>query len=188
MDSSIFDTSMENFISCLAVADSGLLTILKKTIETTLARPFVQSRLIVRINREILRNWELLHLVQVSGALLFVAEDEERARSTGVYKAFHVQIWELDVMTSEAKEIKMLGDRAIFLGQDASVSVESSKFIGVKPNHIYFINSGNVIFRSQGWGDIDMRTYSLEDGKIQSSYYSVSVNPISPPTWVIPSL
>ncbi|XP_055830978.1 probable F-box protein At1g65740 [Solanum dulcamara] len=148
--------------------------------------PSVRSRLVLRINREILR-WDYLHLVQVSGVLLFVAQDEERARSTGFYKDYRFQVWELDVMTSEAKEIKMLGDRAIFLGQDASMSVESSKYIGVNPNHIYFINSVAVIFRLQGWSGIDMRTYSLEDGKVQSSYHSASVNPISPPTWVIPS-
>ncbi|KAH0648746.1 hypothetical protein KY285_033994 [Solanum tuberosum] len=82
----------------------------------------------------------------------------------------------------KAKEIKVLGDSAIFLGKNGSFSIDTSKSKGVKPNHIYFTDNWK-------YGDgKDMGAYNFEDGKIQSFYVGVSVHPICPATWVIPSL
>ncbi|KAK4728595.1 hypothetical protein R3W88_021583 [Solanum pinnatisectum] len=134
------------------------------------------------------------HLVEVSGALLFVAQIcdyEEPDGPNGGYSASMFRVWEIDVIKGEAKVIKELGDRAIFLGRNASINinnVSSKQVLGVKPNHIYFTDGWTEMYpQLEGGGGRDMGVYSLEDEKIQPFYDGISVSPICPPTWVIPS-
>ncbi|KAG5593019.1 hypothetical protein H5410_043533 [Solanum commersonii] len=94
------------------------------------------------------------YLVEVSGALLLVIQykldgclygcDSRHDTTT----AFHV--WELDLIKGEAKRIKLLGDKAIFLGCNASTSMEPSKFIGAMPNHIYYTDNFREFFPLDG--------------------------------------
>lgn len=125
------------------------------------------------------------YLVEVSGALLLVTQfskfDKLKGPNAG-FKTYEFRVWKLDLIKSKAKEIKILGDRAIFLGNNGSLSIDASKSIGVKPNHIYFTDNW------KGGDGRDMGAYSLEDGKIRSFYPGISVSSICPPTWVIPSL
>ncbi|KAH0643157.1 hypothetical protein KY290_034762 [Solanum tuberosum] len=134
------------------------------------------------------------HLVEVSGALLFViqiCDYEEPDGPNGGYSASMFRVWEIDVIKGEAKVVKELGDRAIFLGRNASINisnVSSKQVVGVKPNHIYFTDGWTEMYlQLEGGGGRDMGLYSLEDEKIQSFYDGISVSPICPPTWVIPS-
>ncbi|MCD7473062.1 hypothetical protein HAX54_014647 [Datura stramonium] len=122
------------------------------------------------------------YLVEVSGALLLVTQFSEYDKLDGPsagFKTYQIRLWQLDLTKSKSKEIKILGDRAIFLGINGLISIDS---IGVKPNHIYFTD--NWKGRDDGR---DMGAYCLEDGKIQSFYPGISVSPFCPPTWVIPS-
>lgn len=114
---------------------------------------------------------------QVSGALLFVSQFCNYDAFDRL-KTYKFRVWKLDLIRRKAKEIRVLGDRAIFLGKNGSISIDTSKSIRVKPNHIYFTNiSGR-----------DMGAYSLQDCKIQSSYPGISVSLICTPYWVITSL
>ncbi|WMV25630.1 hypothetical protein MTR67_019015 [Solanum verrucosum] len=122
-----------------------------------------------------------LYLVEVSGALLLVSQFCNYDTVDGL-KTYKFRVWKLDLIRSKAKKITVLGDRAIFLGKNGSISVDASKSIGVKPNHIYFTDNW------EGGDGTDMGAYSLEDGKIQSFYPGISVSPICMPSWVIPSL
>ncbi|XP_047265781.1 uncharacterized protein LOC107859621 [Capsicum annuum] len=99
------------------------------------------------------------------------------------------KIFELDVIKGELKEeIKTLGESAIFVGRNTPSSVDSSKFRGVKPNHIYFTDDWADQFNElEGGGGRDMGTYNLEDAKIEAFYPGESLSPICPPTWVTPS-
>lgn len=82
------------------------------------------------------------------------------------------RIWKLD--------IRDLGDSTIFPGINGSISIDASKSIGMKRNHIYFTDNWKI-------GDgRDMGSYHLKDGTIRSFYPCVYVCP--PPTWLIPSL
>ncbi|KAF3647415.1 hypothetical protein FXO38_17044 [Capsicum annuum] len=94
-----------------------------------------------------------------------------------------------DVIKGELKEeIKTLGESAIFVGRNTPSSVDSSKFRGVKPNHIYFTDDWADQFNElEGGGGRDMGTYNLEDAKIEAFYPGESLSPICPPTWVTPS-
>ncbi|XP_059290259.1 F-box/kelch-repeat protein At3g18720-like [Lycium ferocissimum] len=153
-------------------------------------------RLVVAMEDDILRLYGIVfYLVDVSGALLFVTQIcdcEEPNGTNGGYHTSKFQVWELNVIKGEAKEIKELGDRAIFLGRNASINIpinDSSKFARVKRNHIYFTDKWTELFNAhEGGGGRDMGAYSLEDEKIQPFYQGISVSPICPPTWVIPSL
>ncbi|XP_015084407.1 putative F-box protein At4g17565 [Solanum pennellii] len=137
----------------------------------------------------------LFHLVEVSGALLFVTQVcdyEDPDGPNGGYRASMFRVWEIDVIKGEAKVIEDLGDRAIFLGRNASITIDnvsSEQVVGVKSNHIYFTDgwTENMNGQLEGGGGRDMGVYSLEDGKIQPFYDGTSVSRICPPTWVIPS-
>ncbi|PHU28399.1 hypothetical protein BC332_00492 [Capsicum chinense] len=107
----------------------------------------------------------------------------------GGYKTLKFKVFELDVIKGELKEeIKTLGESAIFVGHNTPSSVDSSKFRGVKPNHIYFTDCWSDHFNVlEGGGGRDMGTYNLEDAKIEAFYPGESLSPICPPTWVTPS-
>ncbi|XP_049360020.1 F-box protein At2g26160-like [Solanum verrucosum] len=135
------------------------------------------------------------YLVEVSGALLLVTrfynidEDEvdfaNGGRSVETYK---FEVCELDVTKGELKEIKNLGDSTIFVGRNEASCIDSSKFTGIKPNHIYFTDDWFDFDREQEGGvGRDMGAYNLEDGKIESIYPELSISLICPPTWISPS-
>ncbi|OIT39554.1 hypothetical protein A4A49_30441 [Nicotiana attenuata] len=103
-------------------------------------------------------------------------------------QTFKIKVYELDIIKGELKEINSLGDSAIFLGLSGASSIESSKFTGVKRNHIYFTDDWCRIKNKEGGNGRDMGAYNLEDGKIESFYPGLSISPLSPPTWVTPSI
>ncbi|XP_059290253.1 putative F-box/kelch-repeat protein At5g24040 [Lycium ferocissimum] len=109
------------------------------------AEPVVEPELLVQknINGACWPHRKQLYLVEVSGALLLVAQFSKCQRLGGSidYKIYEFRTWELDLIKSKAKEIKSLGDRANFLGGNGSISIDSSKSIGVKANHIYITDN-----------------------------------------------
>lgn len=61
----------------------------------------------------------------------------------------------------------------MFLGNNWATCIDSSKYSGVKPNHIYLC----------------IGAYNLEDEKFESYYHRQrSTSTICRPTWVMPSL
>ncbi|XP_015159050.1 putative F-box protein At1g65770 [Solanum tuberosum] len=131
-----------------------------------------------------------LYLVEVSGALLLVAQYSTNHKLYGTDSGditYSFQVWEVDVVKGEAKRIKHLGDRALFMGCNASTSIDPSKFVGVKPNHIYFTDSFIELFSFCGGGVHDMSAYSLESGHVPSFYSGTFGRFAIPPIWVMPS-
>ncbi|KAI8569443.1 hypothetical protein RHMOL_Rhmol02G0279600 [Rhododendron molle] len=82
-------------------------------------------------------------------------------------------------------EIMSLGDNALFLGDNASVSVDASRFPGIKANCIYYTDE-HWEFRKRG-GLKHMGIYCLEDGRNNPCYEEQSSNLVCPPLWVNPS-
>ncbi|KAL3340725.1 hypothetical protein AABB24_029051 [Solanum stoloniferum] len=104
-----------------------------------------------------------------------------------VWKTNKFRLFKIDAIKGEAKEIKSLGDKAIFVGCNASIAIDSSKFVGVKPNHIYFTYDWTCMF-SQGDDSREIGAYNLEDETIQPSTQGISgVDLVSPAIWVTPS-
>ncbi|XP_015162580.1 F-box protein At2g26160-like [Solanum tuberosum] len=148
-------------------------------------QPIVTTRLVAEINQLNEMNEHMfmfrLHLVELSGALLVVSRFDDD--SNGTFHTFKYKVYEVDVIRGELKkEMKALGDSSIFLGLNWGICIDSSKFIGIKPNHIYF--AGDVLEELTE----DMGAYNLEDGKIESFYPGQSTSLIYPPTWIMPSL
>ncbi|XP_049362013.1 uncharacterized protein LOC125826708 [Solanum verrucosum] len=125
------------------------------------------------------------YLVEGSGALLIVKQFCENGKVVGhIAGEYEFQVWQLDLIDGEAKEVKILGDGALFLGCTASTSIDPSRFVGVKPNHIYFTN-GRELSLNKHNGKY-MRAYNLEDGKTTFFNHNTHVSPVFPSTWVIP--
>ncbi|MCD9639985.1 hypothetical protein HAX54_024996 [Datura stramonium] len=127
------------------------------------------------------------YLVEVSGVLLFVQQVMITQNVPDGWKTKKFRVFKIDVTRGEVKEIKSLGDKAIFVGCNASTSVDTSKLAGVKPNHIYFTYDWTNIFR-EGDDWREMGAYNLEDGTIQSFDQDISgADFVSPAIWIAPS-
>ncbi|KAG8371850.1 hypothetical protein BUALT_Bualt12G0005900 [Buddleja alternifolia] len=84
------------------------------------------------------------------------------------YGLIDFRVYELDLINGGCSKIMNLGDRAIFVGHNTSISFDASQFIGViRPNHIYFTDDDMEWYPCliKGGGN-DMGCYSLEDDKI----------------------
>ncbi|KAG5593367.1 hypothetical protein H5410_043881 [Solanum commersonii] len=98
-------------------------------------------------------------------------------------------VYKIDLDACEAMPTKDLGDRAFFLGPNASISVQASQFPGIKPNHIYFTDNCLCAYlRFQEGCGLDMGMFNLADESIQPHYDGVSLSCVSPPIWVTPNL
>ncbi|KAF3642486.1 hypothetical protein FXO37_22492 [Capsicum annuum] len=97
------------------------------------------------------------------------------------------EVFEIDINKAELKEVNTLGDYEVFVDFNIAISIDSSKFTGVKSNHIYFTDDDDNSFRKGDGGGRNMGAYSLEDGKVESCYPGESLSHICPPTWVTPS-
>lgn len=152
---------------------------------TATPQPIVKPQLLFSLKDDMFRQYSVqFYLVEVSNSLLFVT----RYSHGNGGQTFKIKVYELDIIKGELMEINNLGDSAIFLGLSGASSIESSKFKGVKPNHIYFTDDWVEEFNYvKGGGGRDMGAYDLEDGKIESFYPGLSLSRICPPTWVIPS-
>ncbi|KAI5670749.1 hypothetical protein M9H77_11113 [Catharanthus roseus] len=85
-------------------------------------------------------------------------------------------------------EVKSLGDRALFLGRNPSVSLSASEFEGLfKPNCIYFTddNEENFYFEPRGGGGLDMGIFNTETSTIEPHFTGEYRSPISPPFWYL---
>nr|XP_004246092.1 putative F-box protein At3g25750 [Solanum lycopersicum] len=153
----------------------------------TTSEPIVEPRLLFwSEDKTIFRRPSVqFYLVELSDALLFVIRFAHY--SNGGHKTFKFKVVELDLIEGELKEkeIKTLGDSAFFLGfNTGACCIDSSKFSGIKPNHIYFTDDWNDIL--EGGGGKDTGVYNYEDGQIESIYPGLSLSLICPPTWIMP--
>ncbi|XP_009603652.1 probable F-box protein At4g22060 [Nicotiana tomentosiformis] len=155
----------------------------------SIAQPIVKSHFLVRLKDEIFDEASVqFYLVELHGALLLVTRFAHHNEEEDGYDTFKFKLSELDVIKRELRDINDLGDSTIILGRNGASSIDSSKFKGVKPNHIYFTDDWVEEFNYvKGGGGRDMGAYDLEDGKIESFYPGLSLSRICPPTWVIPS-
>ncbi|KAH0703348.1 hypothetical protein KY285_017626 [Solanum tuberosum] len=104
------------------------------------------------------------------------------------YGTTNIRVFEVDLVTGKLTQTKELGDRAFFIGHNASRSVQP---LGIKPNHIYFTDDYWESYLSfEEGGGLDMGVFNLADGIILPvpHYKGVSLSPVCPPTWVTPTL
>ncbi|KAL2540053.1 F-box protein SKIP23 [Abeliophyllum distichum] len=81
-------------------------------------------------------------------------------------------------------EVPTLGDQALFLGNNVSISLSSSNCI--KANCIYFSEDNYELYSTErGGGGYDTGIFNLEDGTIQLNYAGESRSCLAPPLWYI---
>ncbi|KAI8569431.1 hypothetical protein RHMOL_Rhmol02G0278500 [Rhododendron molle] len=142
---------------------------------------------------------EQLYIVESKGLVLMVIRDLsllnfwdglvlDNTNRLRVYDGTHrVQVFEAALRKNgKWLEVTSLGDNAVFLGDNASVSIDASRFPGIKANCIYYTDE-YWEFRKRGGVLNHTGIYCLEDGSKSPSYEEESFNPICPPLWVSPS-
>ncbi|XP_058203101.1 uncharacterized protein At1g65760-like [Rhododendron vialii] len=92
---------------------------------------------------------------------------------------FGFRVFKAASSTNEWVEIMRLGDNALFLGENASISVDASRFLEIKANCIYYTDNFWNFYQR---GGVNTGIYSLEDGSKSPCYEEeYSFNPICPP-------
>ena len=83
-------------------------------------------------------------------------------------------------------KVHSLGDQALFVGDNSSVSLSASSFNGCKANCIYFTDDHklNYAYTLEG-GGYDIGAFRMEDGKIDHPYPGESLSFFSTPLWYI---
>ncbi|KAG4172698.1 hypothetical protein ERO13_A11G013450v2 [Gossypium hirsutum] len=83
-------------------------------------------------------------------------------------------------------EVKNIGDDALFLGDNCSMSVAASRFPECRPNSIYFTDD-TILYTLEG--SIDMGIFSLETGCFQPfDDMDPSHSDMPPPFFILPTL
>ncbi|TMW95807.1 hypothetical protein EJD97_008328 [Solanum chilense] len=150
-------------------------------------QPILKTRLVVEMDEYKLNPRVVeYYLVELSGELLLVIHFAIPTRHD-LNHTTKFKVYEVEITRGELKEeMKTLGNSSMFLGHNWASYVDSSKFSGVKPNHIYFADKW-LNYCSY----LDMSAYNFEDGKIESFYPGPGRRAprlICPPPWVMPSL
>ncbi|KAL3374622.1 hypothetical protein AABB24_006214 [Solanum stoloniferum] len=127
-----------------------------------------------------------------------IREDSSRLSLTPIYDddndgetygTTNFGVFEVDLAAGRLRETKEVGDRALFLGANASISVQASQSPGVKPNHIYYTDDFVESYLSyEEGGGMDMGVYNIANGSFEPHYNSVSLGCVCPPIWVTPTL
>lgn len=146
------------------------------------------------------------YLVELDGDLLIVVRDrliddpetymyepcsvDETIEESKIgYGVKEFQVFKVDLCNEmEWAKIKSLGDYALFVGDNASISLQASKFPRIKANCIYYTDDcwRSYIHCKRGGGQ-DMGIYNLEAGSRTTFYRGESFSTICPPIWVNPS-
>ncbi|KAH7840338.1 hypothetical protein Vadar_015714 [Vaccinium darrowii] len=138
-------------------------------------------------------------LVESAGVVLMVIQDaslpdfrdddhfvyDNRDTSRVGYRICGFHVFKAFLSKGIWAEITSLGDNALFLGDNASVSFDASRFPGIKANCIYHTED-SWEFYERGGEVKDACIYYLEDGSRSSCYEGESFNSSCPPMWVNP--
>ncbi|KAF3664903.1 putative serine/threonine-protein kinase ATM-like [Capsicum annuum] len=99
-----------------------------------------------------------------------------------IYGTTRFGVFVVDLAAGKLTETEELGDRALFLGANASISIQASQFPSLKPNHIYYTDDfwESYLGYEEG-GSLDMGVYNLANGSFEPHYIGVSRSQVCPP-------
>ena len=126
-----------------------------------------------------------------------ILERENEEEGKDATKSFKVHKLLLNDQTKgsleELVEVKSLGDKILFVGDNQSMSILASNFPGCQPNSIYFTDDFIDVGRRKNpylpTGPFDMGIYCLENGTFQKHYTPEYIHRyLAPPLWVVPPL
>ncbi|KAF9625449.1 hypothetical protein IFM89_022846 [Coptis chinensis] len=98
-----------------------------------------------------------------------------------------IEVYKCDFCTRKWEKLQNLGDHAIFIGSNNSVSLKASDYPGCKPSCIYFTDDHNEA--SGRLVGHDMGIFNMDTGEIERLYEGDdSLSRYSPPVWITPHL
>ena len=121
------------------------------------------------------------------------SEDEDESEDENPYVTLGFIVLKLEC-SNEVKNkneyewvnVDSLGDQALFVGGNSSVSLSASSFNGCKANCIYFTDDNFDFFLATlNGGGYDMGVFSMEDGNIKQHYRGESLSYFAPPVCYI---
>ncbi|XP_009802340.1 F-box protein SKIP23-like [Nicotiana sylvestris] len=126
-----------------------------------------------------------VYIVYSMGELLVINRDGAyEDDDTGIYGAKQFHVYKINDIDSSYSEVKDLGDRALFVGNSATVVVEQLAH-GIKGSHIYYTDDcKDTYFSLEQGGGKDMGVYNLLDGTIVPHYTGQSYHKLTPPLWI----
>ncbi|KAJ3680213.1 hypothetical protein LUZ60_016491 [Juncus effusus] len=133
------------------------------------------------------KDWSILkrYLVVCSGNLLIVKKYAEEL-DENIQKICFFELFKFEKDTETWSRIYEIGDKALFLGQNGSISVSAAEIVGCRPNCIYFADDYYDGQRSE-IGPVGYQTdngvFCLDDNSVQIFHISHSV-----PFWEIPAM
>ncbi|GAB4827341.1 hypothetical protein Ancab_034228 [Ancistrocladus abbreviatus] len=146
----------------------------------------VNVRLVANLKREFIGLIDKIYLVESGGRLLVVKRGIKD--DIADYKSTVFWVLELDVGNGEATEVKDLGNRSLFLGDNCSMSIEASERYGCKANCIYYTDDCFAHYWPRAIaGGKDMGIFNLSDGTVEPHYEGgESYGRFTPPMWIEP--
>lgn len=100
-----------------------------------------------------------------------------------IYGTYDFQVLEYDLSSDSWREVKHLGDRALFLGHSSSFSIQGDD--SIKSNCIYFTDDDTDAYPNlTGGGGRDMGIYNFEDKSVTPHFKGISLSPVTPPMWI----
>ncbi|KAK8480378.1 hypothetical protein V6N11_074078 [Hibiscus sabdariffa] len=103
------------------------------------------------------------------------------------YRTFLFHVYKMDFKELKWVEMDTLGDRALFVGGNQSVSVSTWCFLNCKKDCIYFSDDcWEKMEEDYLYGGHDMGIYNLNDGSLKPIYEFSSDKIQPPPCWIIP--
>ncbi|TXG50249.1 hypothetical protein EZV62_022773 [Acer yangbiense] len=174
---------------------SGITAIDIKSDNTVVAKRVVADLQLELVPREF---WTKFYLVESAGKFLVVAR-KLRSEVTQTYKNYGttgLRVVEVDLSRNENEwsPVKNLGNKALFVGDNSSLSVQVFDNSNFKPNCIYFTDDWQDMYFSNNFPEgvgRDMGIYNLQDGsfeRIETRFMCRCkcslYHPFNPPMWV----
>ncbi|XP_042494742.1 F-box protein SKIP23-like [Macadamia integrifolia] len=135
---------------------------------------------------------DILYLVELSGELFLVMKYLELKpydEPDLIYKTTRFEVSKFDSSGPIWNKVENLGDYALFLGKNSSLSVPASHFPGCRANCIYFTDDYSEANYEGVCGEHDLGIFNLGDGSVELlpcySQHSQLIWP--PPLWVSPN-
>ncbi|KAK6932528.1 Domain unknown function DUF295 [Dillenia turbinata] len=95
------------------------------------------------------------------------------------------RVFEIDFMDNgNWVEVTHIGNKAIFLGYNSSITVDALEFRKCKPNSLYFTDDVVDWHMDPRGGGRDMGIFNVADRSIEPYFEGESYYQITPPTWV----
>ena len=128
--------------------------------------------------------WSAFLIESIEGDLLWVPKFRFKFLTTKFY------VYQLADNGGNVGWVKKkdLGDAALFLGDNHSISVRASDFTGCEPNSIYFADKEDETVWCYPGYPFDMGVYNLKHKSIAQDYQlNPSQRSMPPPIWILPT-